>query len=70
MDLHDKIVDFLRSEKGGRYCNECILQEVGADLEGVRKETASLGNQLSSLRVNRDICARCQASKNHLTMAQ
>ena len=35
MDLHDKIAEFLRSQKGGRFCDECILKEVGADLGDV-----------------------------------
>ena len=38
MDLHDKIAEFLRSQKGGRFCDECILKEVGADLGDVPKE--------------------------------
>ncbi|MGC1576405.1 MAG: hypothetical protein WA813_09830 [Beijerinckiaceae bacterium] len=70
MDLHDKIAEFLRSQKGGRYCDECILKEVGADLGDVPKETASLGNLFGFRMVKPGICTRCQASKDHLTTAQ
>ena len=68
MDLHDKIAAFFRSQKGGRYCDECILKEVGADLEDVPKESASLGNLVGFQQVKRGICTRCQASKDHLVM--
>jgi hypothetical protein len=66
MDLHDKITEFLRSQKGGRFCDECILKEVGADLGDVPKETASLENLVGFLPIKRGICTRCQASKDHL----
>jgi hypothetical protein len=65
MDLHDRIAEFLRSQKGGRYCDQCILKEVGADFGDAPKETASLRN-LVGFSVKRGICARCQASKDHL----
>ncbi len=69
MDLHDKIAEFLRSRQGGRYCDECILKEVGADLGDVPKETAGLGS-LAGFQPTPGICTRCQASKDHLTTAQ
>ena len=69
MDLHDKIAEFLRSRKGGPYCDECILKEVGADLVDAPKETASLRNMVG-FSVKRGICTRCQASKEQLLRAQ
>ena len=68
--MHDKIAEFLRSQKGGRYCDECILKEVEADLGDALKETASLRNQVGFLSVKRGICSRCQASKEQLLTAQ
>ena len=70
MELHDNIAAFLRSKKGGRYCDACILNEVGADLEKVRKQTASLRNEFGLLSVKRGICSLCHASKDHLLMVQ
>jgi hypothetical protein len=70
MDMHDKIAEFLRSQKGGRYCDECILKEVGADLGDAPKETAGLANLVGLLSVKRGICTGCQASKEHLLTAQ
>jgi hypothetical protein len=69
MDLHDKIAEFLRSQKGGRYCDECVLKEVGADLGDAPNETASL-RKVGFLSVKRGICTRCQASKEQLLRAQ
>ena len=69
MDLKEKIAEFLRSAKGGRYCDECVLKEVGADLVDAPKETASLRNMVG-FSVKRGICTRCQASKDHLVTAQ
>lgn len=61
---------FLRSKEGRRYCDACILNQAGADLEKVRKQTASLGNEAGFLSLKRGICSRCQASKDHLLMAE
>jgi hypothetical protein len=66
MTLNDRIADFLRSAKGGRYCDECVLKEVGADLVGARDETARIKNLRREFSVNRGICTRCQASKDRL----
>jgi hypothetical protein len=62
MTLNDRIAEFLRSAKGGRYCDECVLKEVGADLV----ETASLRNLGRGFSVARGICLGCQASKSRL----
>jgi len=70
MELHDKIAAFLRSKKGGRYCDACILNEVGADLEKVHKQTASLENESGFLSVKRGICSQCHASKDRLLRVQ
>ena len=66
MDLKEKIAEFLRSAKGGRYCDECVLKEVGADLVDAREETASLRNLSRGFSVERGVCIRCQASKDRL----
>jgi hypothetical protein len=70
MDLQEKIAEFLRSQKGGRYCDECVLKEVGADLVDAREKTASLRNLSRDVSVERGICTRCQASKDYLMIAR
>ena len=56
MDLKEKIAEFLRSAKGGRYCDECILKEVEADFVGARDETARIKNLHREFSVNPGIC--------------